>query len=185
MEEVTLTSPGAWQPSDDTDSQKPGKQWVGTKTRPLLPLAESTSYQASLQQPLGAAILLHIGNCIRSTGCSGLSTTHIDTLQTNELRPWRHSHPLLRILISFAWRSETRLVRKGTQISVILLSGSTTVPSCQKSDIFIPFFVCFEWRGVVVVVLVVPPPSLAATSVIFTTAGDVTGLHLAAWELCD
>jgi len=68
---------------------------------------------------------------------------HVGKLHTSELRPRGHSYPLLCILISFARRGETRLVRKGTQTSVVLPSGSTTGPSSQKSDIFIAFFVCF------------------------------------------
>lgn len=60
-----------------------------------------------------------------------------------------HSHPLLCILVHFTYRGEARLVRKETQTSVVLPSGSTTGLSSQKSDIFIPF-VCFRralWLG--------------------------------------
>lgn len=134
LEDGTLTSPGPWQPSDDTDSQKWGKQRVGTETRGLLPLAE----------PI---FMLHIGNCVRSTGCTVLSVICTGKLHTNQLRPRGRSHPFLCLLISFACRCETGLVRKGTQTSVILPSGSTTEPSSQKSDIFIPLFVCFRALG--------------------------------------
>lgn len=57
LEEVTLTSPGPGQPSDDTESQKPNKQWVGTETKRLLPLAKPIFSSDILAAALGCCHL--------------------------------------------------------------------------------------------------------------------------------
>lgn len=76
-------------------------------------------YQRSYQQPWGAAVLLQSGNYVRSVGCTVLGMIHIGKLHTSGLRPRGYSHLLLCISVSFACRGVTRLLRKGTQTSVV------------------------------------------------------------------
>lgn len=143
-------------------------------------------YQTSLQQPLGTASLLHVGNCVRSIGCTVLSMSNIGKLHSHELRPTGHSHPLLCILISFACRGETRLVRKEYKcLSFCPQDPPLVLP--LRSQIFsflflVGFWVWFFFGGGGGVV---SPPAFSVTSLIFIAAGNVTCLHLAVWKLCN